>query len=155
MSICNSSLHRTVHKDRLPHDPCFIPIFPLLPSLTQCSLPPTLPSFLSLIFPSVSRILLPHKGPVSAHLFFLKEHHLCPSFNNVLQQVTLVWSSELTLKFWCWGRRNSHTGTRLWSWKRHYGQVRKHHFISLGEEWKEGCSMESCFLYQKSLCTPL
>lgn len=146
--VCSS----TVYKVRLPHDPSFILIL-FSPTITHpvFSLAPTSLSFIPLIFPSVTCITLPHKGLCFRHPFFLRQHHLCLRFNDVLQQASLDWGSGLTIKIWYWGRGNSHTERGLWPWKRHYDQVGELKFHFLGGGWKRGCNMESGFPYQKPL----
>ena len=104
--ICNSSVCKTVYKVRLPCDPSFTPI--LFYHHSSCALLCFL-SCLPLISLSVPHGPLPTKVSVSAHPFFLRQHHFCLRFSDVLQQETLVWASGLTIKLWCWDRENSCT----------------------------------------------
>lgn len=93
--VCSS----TVYKVRLPHDASFTLIL-FSPTITHpvFSLAPTSLSFIPLIFPSVTCTTLPHKGLCFRHPFFLRQHHLCLRFNDVLQQASLDWGSGLTIK---------------------------------------------------------
>ena len=105
--IRNSSVCTPVYKVGLPGDPSFTRT--LLHHHSPCALL-RLPFFpVPLWFPSLCLMFRsPTEVSVSAHHFFLRQHHFCLRFSDVLQQETLVWASGLTVKLWCWGREDFH-----------------------------------------------
>lgn len=127
MIICDSSLCKIIYNSSLPYDPSLIVIF-ASPAITHPALSLSyLFSFLLLIFPSVSHMILAHGG-----LCFCPQHHLWPSTGHPWLGCW-VDNTALMLRY----RKSSHReramvmGKALWprQWI---------NFISHGGEWTGG-----------------